>query len=179
MNNTYQNEEIPSVISNEYDYSNIVPTIECVTYLVQYCENVYKQFVALIDEDENRNKQFKEEYKNYNYKRSFGEHFEVYIREKSYNSIICKDFTSFKSAVSAGHLNNTNGLEIKIDLDYKRGKSDNFIHHENNFTIIFKPYEIKFSRKSTHNEKDMNQVENTIKDILSKFPSINSIFCTK
>ena len=36
------NEDEPSVVHNEYDYSNVVPTIESITYLAQYLSSVYK-----------------------------------------------------------------------------------------------------------------------------------------
>ena len=66
-----------------------------------------------------------------------------------------------------------------MELDFKRGKGNELKDHENSFTISFKPYEITFTRKSSHNEAKMNQIENDIKEILNKFQSINTIFCTK
>ena len=179
MNYENTNEDTLSVINNTYDYSNIIPTVECIRYLVQYCDNVYKKFVNLMEEDTKKNEQFKEEFKNYNYKKSYGDLFEIYIREKSYNTTTCKDFATFESAVSNGHLKNVSSLEIRLELDYKRGKCYELKEHENEFIVKFKPYEITFVRKSNHNEESMNQIENIIKDILSKFPISNSIFCTK
>ena len=70
-------------------------------------------------------------------------------------------------------------MEIKLDLYYKRGKNDNLTDYENSFTIVFKPYEIIFARKSNHNEVNMNQIENNINEIMKKFPTANSVFCTK
>lgn len=179
MNETYINEDTPNIINNEYDYSNIIASIEGVTYLIQYCDNVYKQFLKLIEDDEKRNEPLKYEFQNYAYKKNFGNHFEIYIREKSFNNITCKDFESFKTAVNNGDLKSINSLEIKLDLDYKKGKNANLINHENSFTIIFKPYEIIFARKSNFNEVNMNQIENDINEIMKKFPTVNSIFCTK
>ena len=179
MDYEYINEDEPSVKNNEYDYSTAIVTSDAITYLVQYCDGVYKNFMALVDEDEKRNEQFKQEFKNYNYKKSYGERFEVFIRGKNYNTITCKDFSSFQSAVNDGDLNNVSSLEIKMELDFKRGKGNELKDHENSFTISFKPYEITFTRKSSHNEAKMNQIENDIKEILNKFQSINTIFCTK
>ena len=81
-----------AVINNEYDYSNIVPTVEAIAYLVQYCDQMNKQLTKLVEEDKEKNKQFKSEYKEYMYKKSYGQEFQVYIREKSYNNITCKLF---------------------------------------------------------------------------------------
>lgn len=179
MNDKYIDEDIPSVINNEYDYSNIIATIEGVTYLVQYCNNVYKQLLGLIEEDYKKNEPYKLEYRNYMYKKNYGEGFSVYIREKTYNNITCNDLESFKTAVSDGNLKNISSMDIKLNLDYNRGKEGSLVKHENSFTIVFKPSDIIFARKSSHNEATMNQIENDINEIMKKFPVANSIFCTK
>lgn len=168
-----------AVINNEYDYSNILPTVEAVSYLVRYCDEMNKQLTKLVEEDEEKNKQFKPEYKEYTYKKSYGQHFEVYIREKSYNNITCKDYDQFISAVKGGNLNSVTNLEIKLCLDFYRGKGDNAEEHENSFIISFKPYEITFARKSNHDDQYMNQVEQHLNEILKQFPVANSIFCNK
>lgn len=179
MNETYINEDTPNVINNEYDYSNIIATIEGITYLIQYCDNVYKQFLNLMEEDKQKNEPLKYEFQNYTYKKGYYDRLDIYIREKTYNNITCKDFESFKTAVNNGNLKNITSMEIKLDLYYKRGKNDNLTDYENSFTIVFKPYEIIFARKSNHNEVNMNQIENNINEIMKKFPTANSVFCTK
>lgn len=167
------------VINNEFDYSNVVPTIEAISYLVQYCDQMNKQLTKLVEEDEEKNKQFKSEYKDYMYKKSYGQEFQVYIKEKSYNNITCNDFESFLSAVKGGNLNQVTGLDIKLCMDFLRGKAEKLEKHENLFTIIFNPYDIKFARKSNHNDPNMNKVEEQINSILKQFPVANSIFCNK
>lgn len=168
-----------AIKNNEFDYSNIIPTIEGIIYLVQYCDSVYKKFLSLIEEDEKKNEQYKEEYKNYSYKKCYGNRFEVYIRTKNYNNITCKDYESFKTAIDDGNLVCVNGLDIKMDLDFKRGKGNDLVEYDNSFSIIFKPYDITFVRSSNHDEFDMNQIEDNINNILKKFNSVNTIFCTK
>ncbi len=175
----FYEEEKETVINNEFDYSNIIPTAEHIGTLVQYCENVYNQFLKLIEEDEQKNEKLKIEYKNYKYAKSYGEKFEVSIREKTYNNLDCKTYNSYIDAVNNGQLKEVHSLKINLDLDYKRGSGNNLNYHENSFTIIFKPYEIKFARKSNFNEENMNQIENTINKILQQFQKVNSIFCTK
>ncbi len=172
-------ENSKKIINNEFDYSNCLPTIECVTYLIQYIFNVYDNFLKLQTEDEEKNKPLKVEYKEWKYKKSYGEKFEVYIREKTYNNIICKDFVSFQSAVNEGNLKNVLGLTIRLNLDYKRGTGENLDEYENSFYISFEPNNVIFARKSNHIEEDINQIETNIKTILEKFPTINTIFCTK
>ena len=59
-----------SVINNETDYSNVIPTEEGMLYLVKYLYSVYQQFTELVAEDEKKNSQFKQEFKNYMYKKN-------------------------------------------------------------------------------------------------------------
>lgn len=178
MDKNYVNEE-PAVINNEYDYSNVLPSIESITYLVQYCDSVFREFRNLIEEDQKKNEQYKDEYKNYEYKETYDTIFEVYIREKGYNNITCHDVASFESAIKDGNLNHVESLQIKLNLSFKRGKNTELKNHENSYIFIFKPYEITFARKSNYNDLQMNQVEENIKNILDQLPVYNTIFCTK
>ena len=167
------------IINNEFDYSNKVPTIEAVSYLVQYMDNIYDSFLKLTEEDEKKNEPFKDEYRNYDYKKSYGTRFEIYIRLKTYNNITCQGYEEYRLAVQDGNVKNILDLEIKLDLDYGRGKGRDLEEHENSFSIIIKPYDFIFARKSSHNEANMNQIENNINEILDRFTTINTIFCTK
>lgn len=168
-----------TVINNEYDYSNIVPTVENITYIIQYCAQIYSHFLKLIAEDENKNEKLKYEFKNYNYKKSYGEGFEVKVRQKNYNTISCKTYSSFIGAVNSGQLLNVDSLEISLNLNYKRGKNDSFKNHENSFNITFKPYDIRLVRKANYKETDMELIENNLNEMLKKFPIANTIFCFK
>lgn len=172
-------EENKTIINNEYDYSNCLPTVEGVTYLVQYLTNVYEDFKALLVSDEENNKQLKAEYKVWKYKKNYKERINIYINYNNYNSVTCKDFSSFKSVVDNDNLNNVKKISINLDLDYDRGTGENLEDCENHFTIVFEPYNIFFVRKSNNNENDINQIEANIKMILEKFPVVNTIFCTK
>ena len=167
------------VINNEYDYSNCLPTVECVSYLIKYMYEMYENLLNMINQDEEKNKQFRPEYKEWTYKKSFGERFEVYIKEKTYNNITCKDYNSFVSAVADGNLKNVTGLSIKLELDFKRGTGDNLTDFENSFYVNFEPFSTTFARKSNNKDSNMDQIENNIKMILEKFPTYNTIFCTK
>lgn len=174
------NDEIEKIINNEYDYSNIVASIENISYIVQYLDSVYSWFQQLIVEDEQKNEKLKYEYQNYNYKKSFGSGFEVKIKQKgSYSSISYRNYNSFNVAAGEGQFNNIDLLEIELNLDYKRGNNDSLKEYKNLFKISFKPYDIKFIRKSNHNEQNMNQVEENVKQMLNKFQIINTIFCIK
>lgn len=176
--NIYE-EDNPSVVLNEHDFSNIVPIVEHVSYLVKYIDYIYKQFIELMKNDEKNNEQFKEEYKNYLYKK-YSTFFRVYIQYESYaKNIECENYDSFITAVNDGNLKNIIKLNIEMKLSFKRGRGSNLNLHEHSFNIIFKPYDIKFTRKSTHTDNEFNKVESEIMDILNKFTVQNTIFCTK
>lgn len=173
-------EEVETTINNESDYSNIIASVDNIAYIVQYCDNVYTQFQQLVAEDEQKNERLKYEFKNYNYKKSYGDTFEVKIRVKDhFTPISCTNYNSFNDAVSQGQLKNLDSLEIELNLDYKRGNNDSLKDHQNLFKISFKPYDIKLIRKSNHNEQNMNQIEENIKQLLNRFSVANTIFCTK
>lgn len=174
-----ENSSKKTIINNEYDYSNMLPAIEYITYLVEYCDGIYKNFIKMTEDDEEKNKKFKSEYKEYKYKRNYGTEFEINILEKTYNNIRCEDIQTFKTAVADGNLKNVNGLKISLILDFQRGLGPKLESHDNSFAIIFEPYQIKFARKSNHNDAEMNQIESNIKEIINKFPVANSIFCDK
>lgn len=168
-----------NIINNEYDYSNIIADVKNITYIIQYCDELYNSFLKLVEEDEKRNERLKYEFKNYDYKQSFGEKFEIKIRQKNYNTISCKNYSSFIEAVNKGQISNIESLAIELRLNYKRGKSDNLRNHENSFNITFKPYDIKFIRKANYKEIEMEQIENNLNNMLQKFPVANTIFCSK
>ncbi len=168
-------------ISNEFDYSNIVAEIQSISYLVQYCDALYNQLLKLMSIDEEKNEKLKYEFKNYEYKKTYDTKFEVTIRKKEYSlpNLNCKSYQSFIEAINSGHLKNIVSLTIELNLSYRRGKEMSLNEYQNNFKISFKPYDIKFIRKSNHNEIYMNQIENNINEILKMFKTQDSIFCTK
>lgn len=168
------------VINHEHDYSNHVPTIEAVSYLVQYCDQLNKQLTKLIEEEEEKNKQFKPEYREYNYKKSYyGQQLEVYIREKTFRNITCKDYESFLSAVQNENLKQVSGLDIKLYLHFQRGRGTKLESCENTFSVLFRPYEITVVRMSNYEDFNMDNIEKQINQILEQFPVMNSIFCDK
>ncbi len=175
----FVDDTVLTVINNEYDYSNIVPSAENIAYVIQYCENVLNQFLVLFEEDEKKNEKLRQEYQNYQYKKSYKFGLEIKIRHKNYDYIFCKSLETFIEAVKIGKVNNLISLEIQFDLSYRRGEYSKLQDYENEFKILFKPYEIKFFRKSNHNENHINLVENSINQMLTNFPVANSIFCTK
>lgn len=171
--------ENEKIIYNKYDYSNIIPNINHICYLVKYCENTYHWLENLCREEEIKNQQIKYELKNYKYKKSWKSNFDIYIVQKDYKNITCKDYNTFINAINTGKVSNINKLEIKLELGYGRGINGEIKDHENEFIIRFEPYNIIFTRSSNHKEDEMDHIENSINQILNNFQIMNTIFCKK
>ncbi len=166
-------------IENKFDYSTIIPSVEYITYLVEYCDSVFKHFTELLEDEEEKNKDVNPQQKIYNYKRTFGEYFSIDITGKNYMSTKCSNLQQFKDEVKKGTLKDVLKLTISLNLDYRKGNIQNLEQYDNDFTIKFKPYEIEFIRKSNHSENYMNEVEKNINELLKRFPSVNTIFQSK
>lgn len=180
----YNEENEKEIIVNpEYDYSNIIPNKEYIKVLVKSCEEMYKRLMNLIKEDELKNERLKYEYRNYEYKKCFDTDFSIDIRESSVgDGSLGQRLTFNDSNTFAEYIDrkiNLESLVIDLNLSYKRGYEGKEKVHLNSFKISFKPYNIKFRRKSNYNDEIMNQIENYIKSILDNFAIENTIFCNK
>lgn len=175
-----QLEEKEIEISREFDYSNSVPEVQNILFLAKYCYSYYVQLIKMCEEDEEKNRILKSEYKDFLYKKSFSSKYEVAIREKDvFSSLSCKTYDSLVEAANSGHLKNVESVVITLDLSFRRGKDMATKEHENLFKISFKPYSIVFIRKSNYADSSMDNIENVINGILKKFSVQNTIFCTK
>ncbi len=175
-----QLEEKEIEISREYDYSNSVPEVQNILFLAKYCYSYYVQLIKMCEEDEEKNRILKSEYKDFLYKKSFSSKYEVAIREKDvFSSLSCKTYDSLVEAANSGHLKNVESVVITLDLSFRRGRDMATKEHENLFKISFKPYNIVFIRKSNYADSSMDNIENVINEILKKFRVQNTIFCTK
>lgn len=175
-----QLEEKEIEISREYDYSNSVPEVQNILFLAKYCYSYYVQLIKMCEEDEEKNRILKSEYKDFLYKKSFSSKYEAAIREKDvFSSLSCKTYDSLVEAANSGHLKNVESVVITLDLSFRRGRDMATKEHENLFKISFKPYNIVFIRKSNYADSSMDNIENVINKILKKFRVQNTIFCTK
>lgn len=167
-------------LKNEYDYSNAVIEKNNLLFLVQYLDGLNKQLVKLTEEDEENNKKFKNEYREYNYKKSYKQGLNIYVRFANYTqNITCNDYEKFSSSVSNGLVKNIESMDIELDLSFFRGHGEDLSEHENSFKITIKPYKIEFIRISNYDDELIDQIENQINNIMNKFSKINSIFCSK
>ncbi len=167
------------VVDHSFNYSNIIPTPEGIAFLAHYCEELYTQFNILVNQNMQKNEMYHPDQRVYEYYKHFKCEFTITLKQKGLNNIICKSYKAFMEAVNSGKANNLNGLDVIMDLSYKRGSGNDLKDYRNDFKVIFRPYDIVFYRKSNHDEDNMNQIENSINSIMQQFPVANSIFCTK
>ncbi len=166
------------IVNNEFDYSNTIANEQSVLLLAKYIDDIYKRMLAIFEEDERKNEKLKWEFKDYAYKKSYVR-LEFTMKNKNYGSIECETYEALVNYAKAGNINNLISFEIKMTLDYSRGKGDSLIKIENLFNVIIKPYEITFTRKSNYDEVYMKQIEDGINSILKQFKIENTIFCSK
>ena len=93
------NDIVKNVI-NEFDYSNILPTNDYIFFLVQYLEMVCNKYLKLINDDEEKNKKVKYEFRDYKYGKMYSEtELRVLIYDKGFECIKCSDFKSYKHCI--------------------------------------------------------------------------------
>ena len=188
FNNTYESDtasdsyEIdvePTIIKNEFDYSNVVPSLEKITEIIEYCDTVYNKFLLLVADDEKRNDKLKLDYQTWDFKKGYGTMFDINVYYENHDYVTCKCFKEFKSLVDKGNVKNITDLKINLSLDYRAGTYDDLTTHENSFQINFKPYDIKFVRKSNFSDKIMSEIESNINKMFNSFEKQDTIFCSK
>lgn len=94
--------------------------------------------------DEEKNCQFREEYRNYEYRKDFNSGFYVFIREKNSQNISCDDKEDFIAAIEDGNLKQVSSISIRLELHFSKGNSYRLESHKNVFLIAFEPYSIRF-----------------------------------
>ncbi len=166
------------IIINDFDYSNIVPVIDGVNYLVQYLYSCYMDYLGLLEEGKRRNESLSYEYRNYDYKDSFSK-FRVSITKKDNGMINCNNYEQYLNLVQSEKTMRLKEVEISITMNYERGQGRNTITCKNSFVVKFAPYDITFQRKSNYKDEYMDKIENFTNEILNKFNRVNTIFCSK
>lgn len=171
------------IINPRYDYSNIIPNKEYVKVLTQYCFAVYNQLLKMFDEDQKKNERLKSEYKNFEYLKHYSTGIEISVKERAKEGQYIGssyDFNDYKSFIDYIDRKPTlTSLKIELNLSFKRGGEYKTTEYTNVFIISFEPYNIIFSRKSNHEDKNMDQIEQYIKSVLDKFSTVDTIFYSK
>ena len=141
-------------IYNEHTYSNVSPTDDNIFKLFGYCNRIFNKFNEMLNEQNVNQIQRGDD---------CGFNIIVYFLDK--DSIIYNNFEEFKKEYV--NINGINKLELRMNLQYLKFDSI----YENEFIILFKPYAIKFSRNSNHEQKVVDQIEEAIVNVFDKLKS--------
>ena len=172
------NELTKQIINNEFDYSNVIVDGRSVLYLANILNSIFQEIKIMFEEDEKKNEPLKYEYRNYEYKDRYSTlQYQVVFKNHSRNDF--ENYEALANTIESGNFNAVDTFTINLDLNYSRGKTNDLITFNNSFKIVFKPFEVKFTRTSNHNEKLMQQVEDSINYCFKQFNKLNTIFCTK
>jgi hypothetical protein len=173
------------IIENVFDYSNVIPTKDSVFALIKYCEQIYNNLVQIMNNEEERNMKLKDDYKEYKYKNS-GTSFEIHVNSDnyagSYSNYYCKNLEMLENLYKEGKLPFVTNLTISMELSFRRGRgylNYSVQRHEHIFKIVFKPYNISFTRNSNVDDEEIRIIENNINNVFSKFNTVNTIFYSK
>ena len=126
--------------------------------------------------EEEKNEPLKYEHREYDYKKSYGMRFKIYIWTNNSGSLEYDSDDALRTAAANGRLNDVSSLKIEMDLDFGRGKEGAIEEHKNEFVISFRPYDIKFVRNSNYNDPEMDDLEKQIVNLMEDFPATKTIF---
>ena len=111
----------PATIKNNHDHTNLLAVREYVDDLVKYCFGIYASFQKTQAEEEQRNERLKLEYREYQFRKSYGAHCNVTIYGGGQHTDF-KDYASFQSALLGGMILELDYLQISLNLSHYVGK---------------------------------------------------------
>ena len=151
-------------VREEKDYSNKVIDADSLLFLADKFQKLYDRMEKVFNDEELRTQNNGGLYK---YKKDCSKL--IYeIVYKNYSSMKCENFEQFSQAVAT--------LNFVLIINYNRGHSNKLEKINNEFCIIFNPFDVKSRRISTDYDKNMDQIAQIINMELEKFTTADSIF---
>ena len=176
--NEYENynlENQSSMVNSVFDFSNALVDTNNLLPLVQYYYGIYMQYIKLAEEDAQRNEKLKYDYQKFECSKRWFK-FKIRTLTNDYNNAEYNTLADFNYAVTNGKIRDISLLEIELTLDFSTGTNNNKIDYDNEFVITFKPYDIKFKRKSNKNIQTMQEIEDYTISLLQSFNKQTTIF---
>lgn len=159
-------------VREEKDYSNKVIDSDSLLVLADKFQKLYNRMEKVFNDEETRAQNNGGLYK---YKKDCSKL--IYeIVYKNYSSVKCASYEEFYQVVKDNKLKNVSTLNFVLIINYNRGYSNKFEKINNEFCIIFNPFDVKSRRISTENDKNMDQIAQIINMELEKFTTADSIF---
>ena len=168
--------EQPTPVNHEYLYPDLLAVREYVEHLVSFCDQTYRKFTKLTEDDAAKNEPLKYEFREYNYKKSWPFEFRVHFWTNSMVSVDFDNESAFRAAVNNGQLNDISKLIIDLGLSFGRGKEGSVTEHKNEIKIEFAPNNTKYTRVSSFADPEIDEIEKQIISALEDFPSTKTIF---
>ena len=159
-------------IREEKDYSNKVIDTDSLLILADKFQKLYNRMEQVFNDEETRAQNNGGLYK---YKKDCSKL--IYeIVYKNYSSVKCTNYEEFYQVAKDNKLKNVSTLNFVLIINYNRGYSNKLEKINNEFCIIFNPFDVKSRRISTENDKNMDQIAQIINMELEKFTTADSIF---
>lgn len=159
-------------VREEKDYSNKVIDADSLLFLADKFQKLYDRMEKVFNDEELRAQSNGGLYK---YKKDCSKL--IYeIVYKNYSSMKCENYEQFYQAVKDNKLKSVATLNFVLIINYNRGHSNKFEKINNEFCIIFNPFDVKSRRISTDYDKNMDQIAQIINMELEKFTTADSIF---
>lgn len=165
-----------SDLIKEYDFSKTIPYRENILQVIEYMDKVYNMLENLIKEDEEKNKKYSSEYKNYMYKKNYNKEFSITIFYKDAKINNLTSYEQLYSGLMSGILKGISKINIKLNMSFNRGNDSLLEEHIHEFKLNIKPYEITLSRNSNVSDDEANEVFNAIFNMMNKMDKVDTIF---
>ena len=168
-------------ISRTYDFSNVIVDTNLLTYLVKICDDAYNRLLKTNEIEKEKNEKLKVEFQNYQYKKHYSMGFIMRMSDinNEFSSFEIKNFEHYNELLKNERINNIKSFKIELNLSFERGVGFDTKVHKNEFEIVLKPYDIKFTRVSDYNDDGINNIENMIVSAFNDYTKVNTIFCSK
>lgn len=164
----------PASIKDEKEFTNLLAVREYVDDLVKYCFGMFDSFSKTVQEDEAKNEPLKFELREYQFRKSYSQECSVHVRNNGINDY--KTYDAFNMALNSGHIQGCDGLNLFLDMSFRRGKDGALEEHNHKFTVKFNPDGSSFSYEANYDDPTMNGIRDKLIAKLEAFPATTTIF---
>ena len=161
------------LINEKNDFSNSLINKDVIKYIIDYCFKNYQNLNQLVKDDEERNERLQYNLRRYSYKKHYSSCCEVTIKYNDERRIVLDNLEQIKDVI----FNNINRLRIVLDLSYRCTSDEGEeIDRLNRFIFNFEPSNIYFTREANYSEPNIEEINNSFKQLFSQIPSYETIF---
>ena len=149
-------------VNHEYNMSTLIPNLENINKVIDCFHSYFEKFNSLLLERSHE----------LNLEKTYSTGLGVYILFNDYEIQSFNNYKEYKESFKETELNDVKTIEIELNLCYMR---DGVIHN-NEFKLTVRPYNIKFTRKSTYDENAINIMETYIYKYINELSKEKTVF---